>query len=117
MRRKQAMTVADVVDKLGLEVSCGGKQLNAEVTGGCVSDLLSYVMGKATAGNIWITIQVHPNVVGVAELLNLAAVVVADGQEPEPGTLEKARQQGVTIVTGQDTAFAIAGKLYALGVR
>ena len=110
------MTVAEAAGALGLEVLTGQPNLGKTITGACVSDLLSYVMGSAKAGNLWITIQVHPNVVGVGELLDLAAIVVADGQDPETATLEKARQHGVTIMKSRDTAFVVAGRLYALGV-
>jgi len=74
-------------------------------------------MARAKPGYLWLTIQVHPNVVGVAELLELAAVVITDGQNPEPATLEKAREHGVTILTTPDPTYAVAGKLYGLGVR
>jgi predicted transcriptional regulator len=111
------MQVATLVQELGLHVHTGEQQLCRDVTGGCTSDLLSYVMGTARPGNVWITIQVHPNIVGVAALLDLAAVVVADGQQPEEATLEKAREQGVTVLTSTESAFTVAGRLYALGVR
>jgi hypothetical protein len=111
------MVVRDVVRELGLQVHTGQDRLDQEVTGGCVSDLLSYVMGSARAGHLWVTIQVHPNIVGVAALLDLAAVVVAGGQQPEEATLEKAREQNVTILGSPEQAFAVAGKLYGLGVR
>jgi predicted transcriptional regulator len=111
------MRLAEIVDALGLQVRTGQESLSREVTGGCVSDLLSYTMANARAGNIWITIQVHPNIVGVADLLDLAGVVVAGGQEPEKGTLEKASEQGVAILTTGETAFGVAGRIYGLGVR
>ncbi len=111
------MRVQEVVENLGLHVETGGDRLQTEITGGCVSDLLSYVMGSARAGNVWVTIQVHPNVVGVAALLDLAAVIVAGGQEPEEGTVEKAREQGVILLTTAEMAYVVAGRLYQLGVR
>ena len=111
------MTIGEVAQALGLEVVTGQRRLTREVTGGCVSDLLSYVMGTAKAGNLWITIQVHPNIVGVVELLDLSGVVVADGQAPEEATIEKAREQGTTLLTSKETAFQLAGRLYELGVR
>ncbi len=110
------MRVQEAVEQLGLRVETGGDRLATEITGGCVSDLLSYVMGNARAGNLWITIQVHPNIVGVAALLDLSAVIVAGAQEPEEATLEKARAQGVAILTTTDSAFLVAGKLHELGV-
>jgi hypothetical protein len=110
------MQVAELMRGLGLEVHTGEQRLDREVTGGCVSDLLSYVMGSAKAGNIWITIQVHPNIVGVAALLDLAAVVVVGDQRPEEATLEKASEQGVVVLTSHESAFVVAGRMYASGV-
>lgn len=111
------MRVSEVVTALGLQVRAGEAQLEREVTGGCVSDLLSQVMGTARAGQVWITVQVHPNIVGVAALLDLAAVIVTGELPPEEATLEKAREQGVTVLSTTDSSYAVAGKLYALGVR
>ena len=67
------MTVQDLVADLGLQVHAAGR-MEREVTGGYTSDLLSCVMAGAKAGNVWITLQAHPNVVAVASLLDLAAV-------------------------------------------
>ena len=111
------MKLAEIVSSLGLQVLSGGEGLQKDVSGGCVSDLLSYVMGNAKRGNVWITLHGHPNIVGVAELLNLAAVIIADGQDPEPATLKKAAERGVVLLASEETAFEVAGRLYALGVR
>lgn len=111
------MHLAEVVSALELQVLTGPDRLDREVTGGCVSDLLSYTMAHARQGYLWVTIQVHPNIVGVAELLDLAAVIVAGGQQPEKATLDKAREQGVAILVSAETAFTVAGRLYQLGVR
>ena len=111
------MKAAEVTKALGLQVRAGEAGLEREVTGGCVSDLLSYVMGNAHAANVWITIQVHPNIIGVAELLDLSAIIIAGGQEPEAATLEKAQERAVTILSAKESAFMVAGRLYELGVR
>ena len=110
------MTVTEVAEALGLEIVTGRQNLDRPITGGCVSDLLSYVMGNAAAGHLWITIQVHPNIVGVAELLDLAGIVVADGQELDTPTIEKAKEHGILLLASRETAFTLAGRLYALGV-
>ena len=110
------MTVTEVAEKLDLQALTAHENMGRTITGGCVSDLLSYVMGNAGAGNLWITIQVHPNIVGVAELLDLAAIVVAHGQTPEETTLARAREHGVPVLTSPLTAFELAGRIYALGV-
>ncbi len=111
------MTVGELAQTLELDLLTGHRNSSRELTGACVSDLLSYVMGTAKAGNLWLTIQVHPNIIGVVELLDLVGVVVAHGQIPEAPTIEKAREQGICLLKSRETTFALAGKLYALGVR
>jgi len=111
------MQLTEIARTLDLTARSGEQHLSRDVAGGCVSDLLSYAMPNAHAGDASITIQVHPNIVGVAELLDLTAVIVAGGQEPEKATLDKAKEQGIAILTSRETAFTLAGRLYELGVR
>lgn len=111
------MLLSDVVAKLGLEQRTGVSPDGIEVTGGYASDLLSDVIGNAKAGNIWVTIQIHQNIVAVGTLLGLSAIVIAGGAEPEEKTIEKADTEGVSILTTSMNAFEVAGKLYELGIR
>ena len=67
------MTVQDIIKQLNLSIVTGA-DLDRPVTGGYASDLLSCVMAGAKTGNVWITLQAHPNVVAVASLLELSAV-------------------------------------------
>jgi len=103
--------------QLSLEVRTAPEKLDMEVTGGYATDLLSHAMAKAQAGNVWITLQGHPNIVAVASLLNLTGVIITEGMAPEPATLEKAKEQGIPILTTPLTTFTVVGKLSALGVR
>jgi len=111
------LTVADIVKSLPLTVAAGHDGLAAEVTGGYVSDLLSNVMGFAAAGNVWVTMQGHQNIVAVASLAGLAAIVVAGGVVPEAETVDKAKSEGVVLLTTDLPAFAVVGQLYQNGVR
>jgi hypothetical protein len=111
------MTLEELCRQLALEVRTAAGKLGTEVTGGYASDLLSCVMAKAQAGNVWITLQSHPNIVAVASLLNLAGIIITEGVAPEPATLEKAEEQGVPILTTPLTSFTVAGRLAALGVK
>ncbi len=111
------MTVNDIVKSLPLTVVAGGDGLGAEVTGGYVSDLLSNVMGHAAAGNIWVTMQGHQNIVAVASLAGLAAVIVAGGAVPERETVAKAESEGIVLLTTALPSFAVVGLLYQSGVK
>ena len=70
------MTVADIVKALDLKVFSGNEGLNQEIAGGYTSDLLSDVMGNADAGMVWITLQTHINVMAIASLKELAAIIL-----------------------------------------
>ncbi len=108
------MKLKEVVDLLNIKVICGEELLDNEVTGGYCSDLLSDVMGNAREGHVWITIQVHKNIVAVASLKELSAIMLVQGLIPTEDTIETAREQKVPILQANETAFEIAGKLYNL---
>lgn len=108
------MTVRELVEALELEVLAGESLLERQLTDGYCSDLLSDVMARARAGAVWITIQTHTNVVAVASLLNLAAVVLANGQRPDAETLGRATSEQIIVLATNHTAFSVAGRLYAL---
>ena len=109
------MTVEEMVAQLGLQVVTQG-QWGQRVTGGYASDMLSCVMARAKAGNVWVTLQAHPNVVAVASLLNLAAVVVTEGVEPDVETAMRAQENDVTLLRTPRNTFTVVGQLAALGV-
>ncbi|MEN6372741.1 MAG: DRTGG domain-containing protein [Armatimonadota bacterium] len=88
-----------------------------EVTGGYASDLMSDVLGKAKKGNIWVTNQKHLNVIAVASLLGLSAVIMAGGTELDENALEKAQEENVPLFTTGLSAFEVIGRLYAMGIK
>lgn len=110
------MRLSDVVAKLPLEAVTGKDCLDIAVTGGYVSDLLSNVMGQAKPGNIWVTVQAHQNIVAVASLIGLAAVIIAGGMKPEEETIAKAKKEGVVLLISSLPAFEVAGLLYEMGI-
>ncbi|HSP90809.1 MAG TPA: DRTGG domain-containing protein [Vicinamibacterales bacterium] len=87
------------------------------VSGGYCSDLLSDVMANAEDGDAWITMQRHVNTVAVAQLKNLAAIVIVGGRQPEADVAARAAEHGVAVVTTRCPAFEAAGRLYGAGLR
>lgn len=108
------MKVEEIVNNLHLKIFGGSTGLITDVSGGYVSDLLSDVMGNAQAQNIWITLQTHKNVIAVASLKDLAAVIIVKGNEPDSDMLEQAVEEGIPVLGTTETAFNISGKLYNL---
>ncbi len=111
-----SLTLREIKYKLALNTRTAKKHLNEEVTGGYSSDLLSDVMANAKKGNIWITIQSHPNIVAVASLLELSAIIVTGGKKIEKETLSRAEREDITIFDTTESTFNIVGKLYKMGV-
>jgi len=111
------MKLADLVDRMDLEVRSARQGLGNEVTGGYMSDLLSDVLANSSDGNLWITLQRHQNIVAVASMKQLAGIVLVGGREPEEETVEKAEAENLPILVSQLPAFELAGRLYNLGVR
>lgn len=110
------MKLQEISQQLSLEVQSAAGNLGKEVTGGYASDLLSCVMAKAQAGNVWVTIQGHPNIVAVASLLDLAGIIVAEGMSVDAATLEKAKEENVPILTTSLTTYTVVGELCQLGI-
>jgi predicted transcriptional regulator len=109
------MRLSEVAQALGLELRAGG--LEAEASGGYVSDLMSDVIANAEAGDLWLTVQIHANIVAVAAMKELAGIVLTGGREPEAETLRKAEAKKVTVLASRLPAFELAGRLYQLGLR
>lgn len=110
------MTLNEIVDLLKLDVKAGQTGLEKEVTGGYASDLLSDVIANAKEGDIWVTLQIHQNIVAVAFLNNIAGIVIVGGRKPDADTLSKAEEQGVVIMSSGLPAFELVGRLYELGI-
>lgn len=112
------MNLADIASKLHLTLLTESKAFNEiEPTAGYASDMLSCVMTGAARQGIWITLQSHGNIVAVAALLDLSAVIITENATPEPATVAKANEKGVTLFITQASTFDIAGRLWGLGLR
>lgn len=108
------MKVRDVVDALHLKVLSGEKGLDNEIEGCYVSDLLSDVMGNAEMGNLWITLQTHKNVMAIASLKELSAVILVKGQTASDDTLEQSNEEGIPFLSTDAETFETAGRIYTM---
>jgi predicted transcriptional regulator len=106
------MKLSEVIQVLDLRVLTPGVDLDGDVTGGYSSDLLSDVMAHASPGNLWLTLQSHPNVVAVGVLGNLAGVILTGGREPEPETIARARSEGLPLLATHLPTFEAVGRLH-----
>ena len=110
------MKIRELVEKLGLEVRSASGNLDREVKGGYASDLMSDVMANSKQGDIWVTLQIHQNIVAVASLKELAAIIIVQGREPEKDTVEKAEREGIPMLVSPLHTFELVGRLYQMGI-
>ena len=89
-------------------------QPEREVTGGYVGDLLSWVMGRAQAGNAWITIMSNQNVAAVALMADVACVILSEGVTPDEALLSRAKEQEVNLLGSDKGTFVLAAAVHDL---
>lgn len=110
------MTPREIAEKLNMQIVVSGVSINNKITSGICSDLLSWVMAHGKKDSLWITIQTHVNTVAVASLLELSCIIISGGAQADPKTINKAKAEGVTLLSSDLTSFKLAGMLYSLGV-
>lgn len=109
------MNLETLAEQLNLKCKCCWEKLKStEINGGYAGDLLSDVMANSQAGNIWVTRQVHVNVVAVASLKEHAGIVIVQGANPEKDTIERATKEGIPILVSDLPEFELVGKIYHL---
>lgn len=117
MSSSPQVTIAAVSQALALTPVVAGSGEQQAVTGAIASDLLSFVMAEGKPGWLWATIQTHSNIVAVATLNEMAAIIVASGFEPDEDTVARAEEEGVGLLTTAQSVYEVAGRLYELGIR
>ena len=101
------MKITEAVERLGLEVITMPDP-DAEIDGCYVGDLLSWVMGRASAGNLWITIMTNLNIIAVASLAGVSAVIIAENAELAPEVKQTAETQGINLLRSRLPAYETA---------
>ena len=110
------MTVNEMAKLIEAENMTPETDGNAEVSCGYTCDLLSWVMAHGAAGMAWVTVQTHMNVIAVASLMEMAAVIIPEGIEMEAPSLEKAKEDGINVLQTPLTAYEICARLAAAGL-
>ncbi len=74
-------------------------------------------MAGAKKGNIWITLQAHLNIVAIAALNEVAAIIITENAQPDAASIAKANEQGVILLSTPQPTYEINGKLWELGIH
>ena len=104
------MQIDVLAEKLGWKLLTESSGADREALGCYCGDLLSWVMGRAKADDVWLTVMGNINAIAVATLADVSAIVLV-----EDAAL--ANQQEVAVYTtslpAYETALQIAAALEA----
>jgi hypothetical protein len=109
--------LTQIIEDLKLEPVSSTGTAERTVGGAYAADLLSCVMKGAKRNDVWVTLQCHLNVVAVASLLDLAGVIITEGNRPDAETIARAEKEGVPLMVTVKSTFTVVGELVKLGVK
>jgi len=111
------MNLTQIIQELDLKVLTETKDFSSmNVKTGYCSDLLSCVMTGAEPEGVWITLMAHGNIVAVAALLDLTAIIISENAQPDQATIDKANEKDVTMLSTPRPSFHVVGKLWEMGL-
>lgn len=104
------MIIRDLITELSLETVVEG-DLDRAITGGYCGDLLSWVMGRAKAGDAWFSVMGNVNAIAVSVLTDVACLVLCENAALDDTARARAELENITVLRSTDTAYALAGAL------
>jgi len=112
------MKLNDLATAIGGKVLAGEDRPDVEIDY-AFADLLSDVLSLAEEEDrtTLVTGMINPQVMRVAEILGIAAVIVVRGKLPPASMVEYAEELGIPLLTTCKTMFETCGVMYADGVR
>ena len=90
---------------------------DADLTGCYISDLLSDVLAHANPGMLWVTIQIHRNVISCALTKDIGVVLFTCGRKPDRAVVAEADAEGIVLLSTKQTTYEAVGKLWEAGLR
>ncbi|MCT4618563.1 MAG: AraC family transcriptional regulator [Marinisporobacter sp.] len=111
------MQIKDLIEKGSFKLITDDQNISREIEGLYCCDLLSWVMSHAKAGDAWITVQTHMNIVAVASLLDISCIIVPESIDVDQETIHKAKEENISILSTDLSSYEIFCKLHELGLR
>lgn len=110
------MRLNELVDKCGTKVVTD-LPLEADISDAYIGDLLSDVMGNAPSNSIWLTVQSHMNILAVATIVGVKAIVLCNGLHFDDATIRKAEETGIVLMESEETTFDLVYRLIKSGFK
>lgn len=108
------MKLKEIVESLKGEVLTGENLLQTEIKGGFAGDMLSFVLANAREGEVWFTIQTHINIIPVAVMKGIPAIIFVSSKTCDEEVLNKAKEENVALIKTSYSLFDACGIVYNL---
>lgn len=105
------MKLSELIKKLNLTLLTSKDYADREIGGCYIGDLLSWVMGRAQQGDVWITIMNNINIVAVASLTDCACILLCEDVTADEEIIQKADAEGIVIIKSGETAYELAARI------
>lgn len=106
------MKVNDLIKQGNLTVLNEGANPEREISEPFCCDLLSIAMGKMPAGAAWVTVMGNVNTLAVAALTDAACIILAEGIKLDEPAFNKAKEQGISVLSTDQPIFVTALSIY-----
>jgi len=98
--------IGTLLSHLALKVYSRGDN-EREVAGVVIGDLLSFIMGQANPGEVWLTVQNHLNVAAVAVLKEIPLIILPSGRTPSNELVERCIAEEITLCSSSSSVYDI----------
>jgi len=110
------LKLSEVKEILQADIIVGEEKLDSEVQTAFGADLMSDVLAFAKAGSLLLTGLTNTQVIRIANVLDIAAIILVRGKKPPAETLALAKELHIPILTTKYILFETAGRLFAKGI-
>ena len=111
------MRLADLAKVIEGKIISGEDCPNLLIDRAFAADLLSDVLALTDEKTTLVTGMINPQVMRVAEILSITAVIFVRGKIPPPALIAYAKELDIPLVATEKTMFEACGLMYEHGVR
>lgn len=108
------MTVSEMAKECGWALLAGKSGAGREVEGCYAGDLLSWVMGRAGEGDLWLTVMGNVNAVAVATLADVSGIVLTESAALDAEAAQRAEQRGIAVYRTERNTYETAVEVCSL---
>ena len=106
------MKVKDLAEKYSMKILNAADIETREAKGCYCGDLLSWVMSRANADDVWLTVMGNINSIGVAVLADVACIILTENAAFDADAMKRASENGVIVLQTEMNTYETAVKVY-----